>query len=249
MGAVATIRATGLASNPVDDVRSALVAEIVAGEIVGRVTAGSWRALGTRHEASTALLRLAAIELHELGLLTVDDSGLRISEHESWRLFAPAVFRELDQPRGRQVIASYMDARRLVDTDLSSLAARRRGLRDVLELARLLSSFSSAATASAQPHVRFQNYRAVDERLRRTIARASRNRHLAAVSGRLRSRIEEAEWITKRALSCRVSSSVVTALIDAVRCGNVEQAAAAAQAEIDLIESWVWQMLSGPGRR
>lgn len=249
MSTATTIRPIGPRDRAGGEIRSALIADIVAGELLGPVTSDSWRRLGTRYEASPATLRLAAIELHELGLLTVDGSRVRVSEQESWRLFAPAVFRELDQPRGRDAIAAYMDARRFFEAELSAQAARRRGARDIVQLSQALRSFSAAARTSGQPHLRLRSHRAADERLRRTIARASHNRYLAAVSARLRRPMQDADWMTKRALACPVAASLVNALIDAVRRGDVEPASDAAQAEIDLIESWAWRRLADRGHR
>jgi DNA-binding FadR family transcriptional regulator len=250
MGATATmLRPVAPAESTVDGVRSALIADIVAGELDGRLTAGVWRLLGTRYEASAAVLRLAAVELHELGFLAVDGSGLRVSGHDSWRLFAPEVFRELDGPAGRDAISAYLDARRFVDSDLASRAARRRSARDVVELSKVLRIISAVARGSQQPHVRLRSYRAADEQLRRAIARASRNRYLAEVSSQLRGRTPDAAWIARRALVCPQTASILASLIGAVRRGDAEQASQATLAEIDLIESWAWRRLSSSDRR
>ena len=102
-----------------------------------------------------------------------------------WRLFAPSVFQELDQPRGREAIAAYMDARRCVDPTLCALAAERRGAADVIELSEAIGSISDAREATSGFHCRIRAYQAGNDGLRAAIARAARNRYLAAVSVRL----------------------------------------------------------------
>ena len=229
----------------IGDLRSILIADIVSGELLGTFALDGWSRLATRYEVSTAALRLVMAELQELGLVTVDRSEMRVADQESWHLLAPAVFPELDQPRGRDAIAAYMEARRIVDAELCALAAQRRCADDIDELShviRLIAAVTKASTEAPGPRRRFE---AADERLRCTIARAARNRHLAAVSARLRRRMHDADGITRRARACPVSGSILNALVDAIRRGDPEEALRAAQDEIDLLERWVWRTLAG----
>ena len=153
----AVTRPAGPGVEAIDDVRSALVADIVAGDLVGPITRGE---LARRYKTASAALQPAMLELQDLGLLAGEGSRVRVSEQDSWRLFAPSVFQELDQPRGREAIAAYMDARRCVDPTLCALAAERRGAADVISFRRQLDRSpaperlppgSTAASAHIRP--------------------------------------------------------------------------------------------------
>ena len=231
------------------DLRSALIADIVSGELHGPFTPDGRSTLATRYEVSAAALHLVTPELQELGLLTADRSGMRVADQESWRLLAPAVFAELDQPRGRNAIAAYMEARRIVDGQLCALAALRRCADDIDELSHVVRLIAAVTRASTEAPCPLRRYEAADERLRCTIARAAHNRHLSAVSTRLRRRMHDADGITRRARDCPVAGSILNALVEAIRRGDPEEALRAAQDEIDLVERWVWRTLAGLRRR
>jgi DNA-binding FadR family transcriptional regulator len=228
----------------IDDLRSALVTDIVAGDLVGPITRGK---LARRYKTAPAALQPAMLELQDLGLLAGEGSQMRVCEHDSWRLFAPAVFQELNQPRGREAIAAYMDARRCVDPTLCARAAGRRGASDVIELSQAAGSIAAAREASGL-HLRIRAYRAGNDRLREAIARAGRNRYLAAVSARLHQHLRDAEWASEQAVRSSAAGALLEALTNTILRGDAEQASDAAHAEIDLIESWSWRRLADLAR-
>ena len=173
---------------------------------------------------------------------------MRVSEQDSWRLFAPSVFQELDQPRGREAIVAYMDARRCVDPTLCARAAERRGAADAIELSQAIGSISGAREATSGLRFRIRAYQAGDDGLREAIARAARNRYLAAVSARLHRHLRDAEWASEQALRCSATASLLDAVTNAILRGDAKQASHAAHAEIDLLESWSWRRLTDLGR-
>jgi DNA-binding FadR family transcriptional regulator len=241
----AVTRPAGPDVDAIDDVRSALVTDIVAGDLVGPITRGQ---LARRHKISSAALHPTMLELQDLGLLAGEGSRLRVSEEDSWRLFAPPVFQELNQPRGREAISAYMDARRCVDPTLCTLAAARRGPADVIELSQAVGSIS-AARESSDLHRGIRAYQAGNDRLREAIARAARNRYLAAVSERLHRHLRDAEWAIDQALRSSATAALIETLTNAILRGDAKEASHAAHAEIDLFESWSWRRLADLGRK
>ncbi len=248
MSAATETRPAGLVGEGIGDLRPGLIVAIVTGELLGAITPARWRWLGRRYDASSAELRRAALELCDLGLFTVENSRMQVSEPDSWRLFAAPVFRELNQPRGREAIASYMDARRLVDPRLCALAAQRRCAADGLALSQALESISAVRRAAIGQHERIRKHRTGDECLREAIARAAQNRYLAATSDRLRNHGRDAHWATEQALVCPTAASLVEAVTGAILAGHAEHASHAAEAEIDLFESWTWRRLADLAR-
>ena len=75
---------------------------------------------------------------------------MRVADQESWRLLSHAVFPELDQPRGRNAIAAYMEARRIVDGQLCALAALRRCADDIDELSHVIRLIAAVTRASTE---------------------------------------------------------------------------------------------------
>ena len=244
MVAATRSRLAGPGGKAIGELRSGLIVAIVTGELLGPITPARWRWLRRRYDSSSAELRRAALELCDLGLFTVENSRMQVSEQDTWRLFATPVFRELNQPRGREAIASYMDARQLVDPRLCALAAQRRCAADDLALSEALRSISAVRRASIGRHRRIRNHRTGEECLRRAIARAARNRYLAETSARLRRHRRDAEWATEQALVCPTSASLVEAVTGAILAGHAEHESHAAGAEIDLFESWTWRRLA-----
>ena len=173
---------------------------------------------------------------------------MQVSEPDSWRLFATPVFRELNQPRGREAIASYIDARQLVDPRLCALAAERRCAADGLALSQALESITAVRRASTGRHRRLRDHRDGDECLREAIARAARNRYLGETSARLRRHRRDAEWATEQALVCPTAASLVEKVTGAILIGHADHASHAAEAEIDLFESWTWRRLADLAR-
>lgn len=248
MAAGTKTRGARASARSTDEVRAALIADIVSGELFEPAAARGWRWLARRYDAPDSALRLAALDLHELGLVHVERTGVRAAEQESWRLFATPVFRELDRPEGRAVIAAFMDARRCVDPALCARAAARRRGADVTDLLLALGSLSAAAGAPREAADSVRRYRAANDRVRRAIGRTAGSRYLAAISARLRTRTRDAGWLFERARDCPEAALLLNAQVDAIRCGDAGQAAAAAHAEIDLIESWIWHTLAERGR-
>jgi DNA-binding FadR family transcriptional regulator len=240
-------RSAGLRDDDVDGVRSALIADIVAGELLGPIRPSRWRQLAARYGTSPGGWRMAMQGLPELGLLTGEGAQIQVSGHDSWRLFAPSVFQVLNQPRGHEAIAAYWEARRWVDPALSALAAQRRSAADITEIRQALGSM--AAARSAKPDRRLREYLTSDDRLREAILRAARNRYLAPISARLRRFTRDADWAAEQALVCAEVASCLETLTDAIVHGDSEQAARAAQAEIDLLECWTWRRLDEIERR
>jgi DNA-binding FadR family transcriptional regulator len=246
--AVTETRPAGLVGEAIGELRSGLIVAIVTGELLGPITPARWHWLGRRYDASSAELRRAALELCDLGLFTVENSRMQVSQQDSWRLFAPPVFRELNQLRGREALASYMDARQCVDPTLCALAAQRRCAADGRALSQALESISAVRRAAMEQHERIGKHRTGDECLREAIARAARNRYLAETSARLRRHRRDAEWATEQALVCPAAASLVEAVTGAILAGHAEHASHAAEAEIDLFESWAWRRLADLAR-
>jgi DNA-binding FadR family transcriptional regulator len=246
---VTIARSARLGDAAVDAVRSALIADIVAGELLGPLTPSRVRQLAARYNTSSGGLRMAMQGLPELGLLTDAGAQMHTSGHDSWRLFAPSVFPVLNQQRGHEAIAAYWEARRCVDPALSALAAQRRSAADIAEISRARGSLAAARQTSTNPNRGLREFLTSDDRLREAIAQAARNRYLARISARLRHCTRDADWVAEQALLCAETASCLETLTDAILDGNSGQAARAAQAELAVLGRLTWRRLDEIERR
>ena len=240
----AVTRPAGPDVDAIDNVRSALITDIVAGDLVGPITRDQ---LARRHKISSAELHPTLLELQDLGLLAGEGSRMRVSEQHSWRLFAPPVFRKLNQPRGREAFTAYMDARRCVDPTLCTMAAARRGAADVIELSQAVGSIS-AARESSDLHLGIRAYQAGNDRLREAIAR----RHGTDTSRPCRhgctGTCGTRNGPTEQELRSSAAAALIEMLTNAILRGDPKEASHAAHAELNLFESWSWRRLADLGR-
>jgi GntR family transcriptional repressor for pyruvate dehydrogenase complex len=129
------------------DVMRVLLAEIASGaRSVGEMLPREVD-LAAEFDVSRGVARETIRALEERGVISVrHGKGATITEPAAWDVFDPDVLAAiLDSDRGRDVMAEYLECRRILEVEAAGLAAERALPRDVEQLAEAMRRMEDAA--------------------------------------------------------------------------------------------------------
>jgi DNA-binding FadR family transcriptional regulator len=170
------------------DAMRLLIAEIVSG---GR-SAGEMLPkevdLAAEFEVSRGVARESIRALEERGLISVRHGrGATVNEPREWDVFDPDVLAAtLESGRGGDVLAEYVECRRILEVEAAGMAAQRAKKRDLARLTQALARMEQAAARPAGTAVE-ERFHEADVAFHRTLVAATGNRPLGQLVERLHS--------------------------------------------------------------
>ena len=144
--------------------------------------------LAAEFEVSRGVARETIRAMEERGLISVKHGkGATVSEPDAWDVFDPDVLAAtLDSERGSEVLAEYLECRRILEIEAAGMAAERATKRDVDALA---TAFRRMEEAAARPpsQAAEQRFHEADIAFHHTLNAATGNRALGGLVERIHS--------------------------------------------------------------
>jgi DNA-binding FadR family transcriptional regulator len=170
------------------DVMKILAADIVsgvrpAGDMLPREVD-----LASEFDVSRGVARETIRAMEERGLISVKHGkGATINEPADWDVFDPDVLAAtLDSDRGSEVLAEYLECRRIREVEAAGMAAERAGKRDVANLATAMERMEDAA-ARPPSQASEERFHEADIAFHQALIAATGNRALGGLVERIHS--------------------------------------------------------------
>jgi GntR family transcriptional regulator, galactonate operon transcriptional repressor len=169
-----------------------LLVEIVGGQFPPGTTLPKFDDLAQAHGRSKGPVREALRALEERGVVHVKHGVAAIVRPESeWDILDREVLTALlDSPKEREVLAEFLEARRLLEIEAAGLAADRADADDVTTLAEIFKNMTELAERARESRAHEPRYQAADVEFHRAIVKAARNRALAKMTEPIHSALE-----------------------------------------------------------
>jgi DNA-binding FadR family transcriptional regulator len=170
------------------DVMKILAADIVsgvrpAGDMLPREVD-----LASEFDVSRGVARETIRAMEERGLISVKHGkGATINEPADWDVFDPDVLAAtLDSERGSEVLAEYLECRRILEVEAAGMAAERAGKRDVANLAAAMERMEETA-ARPPSQAAEERFHEADIAFHQALIAATGNRALGGLVERIHS--------------------------------------------------------------
>jgi len=170
------------------DVMRILIADIVsgvrpAGDMLPREVD-----LAAEFEVSRGVARETIRAMEERGLISVKHGkGATVNEPAEWDVFDPDVLAAtLDSERGSEVLAEYLECRRILEVEAAGLAAERATKRDIEQLTAALRRMEETA-ARPESQAAEERFHESDIAFHQTLIGATGNRALGGLVERIHS--------------------------------------------------------------
>ena len=168
------------------DVMRILIADIVsgvrpAGDMLPREVD-----LAAEFDVSRGVARETIRAMEERGLISVKHGkGATVNEAEEWDVFEPDVLAAtLDSERGSEVLAEYLECRRILEVEAAGMAAERATKRDVERLAAALRRMEQTA-ARPPGQAAEERFHEADVAFHQALIAATGNRALGGLVERI----------------------------------------------------------------
>jgi DNA-binding FadR family transcriptional regulator len=169
------------------DVMRILTADIVsgvrpAGDMLPREVD-----LAAEFDVSRGVARETIRAMEERGLISVKHGkGATINEPAAWDVFDPDVLAAtLDSERGSEVLAEYLECRRILEVEAAGMAAERAAKRDVANLAVAMQRMEE--TARSPSKTAEERFHEADIAFHQALIAATGNRALGGLVERIHS--------------------------------------------------------------
>jgi DNA-binding FadR family transcriptional regulator len=170
------------------DVMRILTADIVsgvrpAGDMLPREVD-----LAAEFDVSRGVARETIRAMEERGLISVKHGkGATINEPAAWDVFDPDVLAAtLDSERGSEVLAEYLECRRILEVEAAGMAAERAAKRDVANLAAAMERMEETAARPASQAAE-ERFHEADIAFHQALIAATGNRALGGLVERIHS--------------------------------------------------------------
>jgi DNA-binding FadR family transcriptional regulator len=170
------------------DVMRVLTADIVsgarpAGEMLPREVD-----LAEAFDVSRGVTRETIRAMEERGLISVKHGkGATINEPAEWDVFDPDVLAAmLETERGTEVLAEYLECRRILEVEAAGIAAERAGKRDIANLEAAMARMEETA-ARPQSQLAEERFHEADIAFHQALIAATGNRALGGLVERIHS--------------------------------------------------------------
>jgi GntR family transcriptional repressor for pyruvate dehydrogenase complex len=219
--------------------------------LIGEIASGRWREgdllpreldLAERFGVSRNVARECIRGLEERGLVFVRHGrGARVRPEHDWNRFDPDVLAALlGGPRAADVIAEYLECRRILEVEAAGLAAERAGEPELDELSEAFARMQLTAEGARDNPAGEALYREADVAFHRAVVRAACN----PVLGRMTQPIHRALSETFAALArpqMRFERGLPEheRILAAIRAGDPEQARAAMRNHLLTVERYL----------
>jgi DNA-binding FadR family transcriptional regulator len=222
------------------DAMRLLIADIVS----GRRKAGDMLPkevdLAHEFEVSRGVARETIRALEERGLIEVrHGKGATVNEPERWDVFDPDVLAAtLERGSGRDVLAEYLECRRILEVEAAGWAAVRATKRDVTRLTAALARMEDAAERPAGTAVE-ERFHAADIAFHQALIAATGNRPLAQLVERLQSAMLLARLSLARAGYRQRTLTAHQRILAAVASGDAAEARQAMSDHLDTLGGYL----------
>lgn len=223
------------------DVMRRLVSDIVsetrpAGEMLPREVD-----LAAEFDVSRGVARETIRAMEERGLISVKHGkGARVNPPEEWDVFDPDVLEAvLDTERSSDVLAEYLECRRVLEVEAAGLAATRASKSDVAEIgaafARMEETTKRPASQAAE-----ELFHEADVAFHQALIRATGNRALARLVERLHSALVLARFpLARPRYRQERALPEHRRILNAIAEGNAEEARRAMSDHLDTIAGYL----------
>jgi DNA-binding FadR family transcriptional regulator len=144
--------------------------------------------LASEFDVSRGVARETIRAMEERGLISVKHGkGATINEPDEWDVFDPDVLAAtLDSERGSEVLAEYLECRRILEVEAAGLAAERAAKRDVQHLAAAMQRMEQTA-APPSSQAAEERFHEADIAFHQALVAATGNRALGGLVERIHS--------------------------------------------------------------
>lgn len=144
--------------------------------------------LASEFDVSRGVARETIRAMEERGLISVKHGkGATINEPADWDVFDPDVLAAtLDSERGSEVLAEYLECRRILEVEAAGMAAERAAKRDVANLAAAMERMEETAARPASQTAE-ERFHEADIAFHQALIAATGNRALGGLVERIHS--------------------------------------------------------------
>lgn len=232
------------------DVMRALTSDIVAGVRPAGEMLPREVDLAAEFDVSRGVARETIRAMEERGLISVKHGkGATVNEPERWDIFDPDVLAAmLDTERGGDILAQYLECRRILEVEAAGLAAERARKRDLQALRHAFAQMEIAVERSASPASE-ERFHEADVRFHQALISATRNQALSGLLERLHTSLLLARFPLARP-QYREQRALPEhrRIVEAVEQGNVAGARQAMSDHLDTIARYLAEHRRGTRR-
>jgi DNA-binding FadR family transcriptional regulator len=170
------------------DVMRILIADIVSGVRPAGDMLPKEVDLAAEFDVSRGVARETIRAMEERGLIAVKHGkGATVNEPEDWDVFDPDVLAAtLDSERGSEVLAEYLECRRILEVEAAGMAAQRATKRDIDHLTKALRRMEETA-ARPESQAAEERFHEADIAFHQALIGATGNRALGGLVERIHS--------------------------------------------------------------
>lgn len=217
------------------------VADIVGGRLAPGDALPREVAVAERFNISRGVARECLRALEERGLATVrHGSQTTVNPREEWDLFdADVIAASLAGPGAVELLAEYVELRRIVEVEAAALAAER-ATQEAMDALEARFAEMEAALALKPARVQEEAYHEADVAFHTALAAATGNLALLALVRRVDAALLAARYPLARPAYRRTRALPEhAAILDAIRAGDIDGAREAMRAHLDTVEQYL----------
>jgi GntR family transcriptional regulator, galactonate operon transcriptional repressor len=223
------------------DVMRILIADIVsgvrpAGDMLPREVD-----LAAEFDVSRGVARETIRAMEERRLISVKHGkGATINEADDWDVFDPDVLAAtLDSERGSEVLAEYLECRRILEVEAAGMAAERAAKRDVANLTAAMQRMEEA-TARPPSQAAEERFHEADIAFHQALIAATGNRALGGLVERIHSALLLARFpLARPRYREEIALPEHRRILDAVTSGDSTGARQAMSDHLDTIAGYL----------
>jgi GntR family transcriptional repressor for pyruvate dehydrogenase complex len=161
-----------------------LIAEIVGGARPEGEKLPREEDLAVQHGVSRGVARECIRAMEERGLVSVrHGKGATVNSSDDWNVFDPEVLGAiLNSPRSAEILADYLECRRILEVEAAGLAAERATAKDLQSLSAALARMEESAAASSDSAAAEDLFHEADTEFHEALFRATGNRALGGLA-------------------------------------------------------------------
>jgi len=207
--------------------------------------------LAEQFEVSRGVARETIRAMEERGLISVKHGkGATVNDAGSWNVFDPDVLGVmLESEREGEILAEYLECRRILEVEAAGLAAERAGEQELGRAADALRRMEESARRP-QSQAAEDLFHEADIAFHQALIAATGNRALGGLVERIHSALLVARYPLARP-QYRVERALPEhrRILDAVVAGDAAEARAAMSDHLDTIASYLRERRRRPARR
>lgn len=206
--------------------------------------------LADEYEVSRGVARETIRAMEERGLISVKHGrGAWVNGPDQWDLFDPEVLAvALDTTRAGDVLAQYVECRRIMEVEAAGLAARRARKKDIAPMREALERMERTVDSTdANSEDRFHE---ADVAFHQALIAATGNHALGRLVARIHSALLVARYpLARPQFRAQRALPEHRRIMDAVANGDVEEARAAMNAHLDTVAMYLKEHIGQRSRR